>query len=49
MPDLRLGRQCIPTTTPAYLQKVDSKRDKPREFFKSSLHADQFILARDED
>ena len=26
-------RQCIPATKPAYLQKVDSRWDKPCEFF----------------
>ena len=28
-------RQCIPATKPAYLQKVDSKWDKPCDFFRS--------------
>ena len=32
-------RQCIPATKPAYLQKVDSKGDKPCDFFRCPLRA----------
>ena len=40
-------RQCIRATKSPYLQKVDSKWDKPCDLFRSPLRAN--ILARNED
>ena len=39
MPDLRLGNVFQLPLKPAYLQKVDSKWDKPCDFFRSPLRA----------
>ena len=44
MPDLF---QCIPATMPAYLQKVDSKCDKPCDFFLEALCAQANIFWRE--
>ena len=39
MPDLRLGNVFKLPIKPAYLQRVDSKWDKPCDFFISPLRA----------
>ena len=40
-------RQCIPATMPAYLQKVDSKWDKPCDFFLEALCAQTNLFWRE--